>query len=537
MYAIDLFCGAGGFSEGITQAGFHIVFSSDISEHVMKTYKNRHEELGLKQGYNTHFALRDISELTGKNILDTVNSLDYFKGKELNEIDAIFGGPPCQGFSRAGRRDKNDPRNMLFKQYVRVISEIVPKYVVMENVEGFMDTRLDNFIGVSKKKYAKGTLVSEILKKELTLIGYTVLNPRLLDSSNYGVPQRRLRAVFIAHREDVQPPAYPAPTTGDEESKVKIWQALCDLKLTNKRKEKNQQKITEYIQASQRGRTPHLETKMPIPLSGKLENCETSRHTHAVMQRFALYDFGESTGNVEKKILEKGFNVDKYQHLFWECVFVANREYNIQLLDSIFKKVHPEIQPIDLEEHEKMISSLLNKLTNILIGDFANSKNIEQDLNKKLKRLKVNSVPLEEMKQIYHQFISECNKEISPATIKQKFKKQQFDDDLMECLLTKKNTRSRLHPDRVSPTMLTLPDDFISPYEDRILSVREMARLQSFDDSFKFLGKRTTGGTQRKKDVPQYTQVGNAVPPLLAFAIAKEIYKALIKEEQLVKQQ
>ena len=72
-----------------------------------------------------------------------------------------------------------------------------------------------------------------------------------------------------------------------------------------------------------------------------------------------------------------------------------------------------------------------------------------------------------------------------------------------------------------------MPDDYISPFENRIFSVREMARLQSFDDSFEFLGKRTTGGDRRKMEVPQYTQVGNAVPPLLAKAIATEIMKVL----------
>lgn len=81
--------------------------------------------------------------------------------------------------------------------------------------------------------------------------------------------------------------------------------------------------------------------------------------------------------------------------------------------------------------------------------------------------------------------------------------------------------------------MVTLPDDFIHPFFNRILTVREMARLQSFDDSFQFLGKRTTGGSMRAKETPQFTQVGNAVPPLLAKAIATEAMKAIkLGEEQ-----
>lgn len=96
-----------------------------------------------------------------------------------------------------------------------------------------------------------------------------------------------------------------------------------------------------------------------------------------------------------------------------------------------------------------------------------------------------------------------------------------------DILLTKKNIRVRLDENAPSNTVLTLPDDYINPWEPRILTVREMARLQSFDDSFEFLGKRTTGGLRRRVEVPQCTQVGNAVPPLLAKAVAMEIRKVL----------
>ena len=93
--------------------------------------------------------------------------------------------------------------------------------------------------------------------------------------------------------------------------------------------------------------------------------------------------------------------------------------------------------------------------------------------------------------------------------------------------MTKKNVRQRWDPTEPSATVVTIPDDYINPWEARTLSVREMARCQSFDDSFEFLGKRTTGGLKRRTEVPQYTQVGNAVPPLLAKAIADEIMRVL----------
>lgn len=87
-------------------------------------------------------------------------------------------------------------------------------------------------------------------------------------------------------------------------------------------------------------------------------------------------------------------------------------------------------------------------------------------------------------------------------------------------LASKKNIQMRLHGDMPAPTILTTPENYIHPQENRIPTVRELARIQSFKDSFVFLGKRTTGGLQRQHECPQYTQVGNAVPPLLAKHIA-----------------
>ena len=113
-YAVDLFCGAGGCSEGLIQAGFHILFSSDISEMAGRTYMNRHEQLGLIQGKNTWFERADIKDLTGEIILKRISQLDIFRGKKVPKIDLMIGGPSCQGFSRAGRRDKSDLRNILF---------------------------------------------------------------------------------------------------------------------------------------------------------------------------------------------------------------------------------------------------------------------------------------------------------------------------------------------------------------------------------------------------------------------------------------
>lgn len=439
--AIDLFCGAGGMSEGILQAGFHIAFSSDINEYVEKTYTHRHEQLGLIQGYNTFFHRSDIRELNGEFILNAIQELEIYKNKELPEIDAIFGGPPCQGFSMAGRRDRNDPRNMLFKEYLRVINEIKPKYVVMENVEGFRNTRLDGFIGVTGIQYADDTLVPELLQNELTEIGYNTLEPQILDSSNYGVPQRRRRAIFIAYRNGENEPSYPEATTPNENQKVKVIDAIGDLIVDDNTRIKLNLKETKYQRDSKLGRTKTILGKN-VPSDGIIHNHELARHSKAVQERFSLYKEGESVNSLISRIMIEGLDLTKYPNLLEECSKKLSEQYSTQ--------------------------------------------------------------------------------EIIEA-----FQNNNINETFIEALLTKKSNRFRYTSNNVSPTVVTLPDDYLVPFENRIPTVREMARLQSFDDSFVFLGKRTTGGQRRKVEVPQYTQVGNAVPPLLSRAIATEIKKAI----------
>ncbi|SEJ39704.1 DNA cytosine methyltransferase [Paenibacillus polymyxa] len=442
--AIDLFCGAGGMSEGILQAGFHIVFSSDINEDVERTYTNRHEQLSLKQGVNTFFHRSDIRELESDFIRSAIKSLEIFKGRtNMPTIDAIFGGPPCQGFSRAGQRKKDDPRNMLFKEYLRIINDIRPSYVVMENVEGFTDTRLDGFIGVKDKLYPDNSLVPEILKEEFIEIGYRHLEPRILDASDYGVPQRRKRVIFIAYLEDKPVPSYPEAITPNEEDKITVQDAIADLIISTNRV----REFSQYQKESIKGRTLTVEGT-PVPHFGEIYNHDVSRHNALIMERFSLFKEGESTSMLVKRLLDEGLDLENYPLLFRECTV---------------------------------------KLEGVLTQ--------EQILNK--------------------------------------FREKEIDEVMLEALLTKKSNRFRLSRNGTAPTMVTLPDDFLTPFENRIPTVREMARLQSFDDSFVFLGKRTTGGPRRKVEVPQYTQVGNAVPPLLARAIASRIIAAIEAEVHL----
>lgn len=437
-YAIDLFCGAGGCSEGLIQAGFHILFSSDISEMVEVTYKNRHTQLGLIQGKNTWFERADIRNLTGQRIHECISMLDIFRDKEVPEIDLMIGGPSCQGFSRAGRRDKSDPRNMLFGEYVRVINEIKPKYIVLENVEGFVDMQFIGYKGITGIEYADGSVTPDILRSELNEIGYDSLEPRILNAANYGVPQRRNRIIFIGYRKGLTPPEYPEPTVLPEDH-LTLIDALGDLISVAKIRKKVCPDYTKYQLDSINGRTPDINGNV-IHSNNVVKNNEYSKITPVVEERFSLFKEGETGTSIKKRVMEFGIDISKKPALINLCS-----------------------KGLGLSEEE---------------------------------------------------------------TIRH-YKKGKVSKEDAELLLTKKNIRQRWRGDQPSATVVTIADDYISPWEPRTFSVREMARLQSFDDSFEFLGKRTTGGLKRRVEVPQFTQVGNAVPPLLAKAVAQEIIKVL----------
>ncbi len=432
---VDLFCGAGGMSEGILQAGFDIAFSSDINEQVEVTYKARHKQLGHIQGVDTYFHRGDIKELTGDFIIEKIKGLEKYKDFESIHVDAIFGGPPCQGFSRNGeRKGPDDPRNFLFREYVRVIRELLPDYVVMENVEGFTDTKLEGFVGLTGKQYfGKESLAPNLLTSELSMAGYHVLKSRILDASEYGVPQSRHRAIFIAYRDGVTEPSYPQPTHLGN-NKVTVLDAIGDLMVGP-----NARRPSAFARDSINGRTPHAETGKPIA-SRISKNTELSKLTPVVIERFSLYEQGEPTSMLRKRIIKNGIDLRQKPALLALCA----DSLGISLEEAFERFNRPNLAPEDVS-----------------------------------------------------------------------------------ILLTKKNVRTRLDANDTSPTVVTIADDYIHPIEDRTFSVRELARLQSFDDSFEFLGKRTTGGLRRRVEVPQYTQVGNAVPPLLAKAIALEIMKAI----------
>lgn len=193
---IDLFSGAGGLSLGFEQAGFDIAAAVEIDPIHCAVHKYNFP--------NSMTICASVAKLTGKEI--------RLKGKLGNrEIDCVFGGAPCQGFSMIGKRILEDPRNHLVSHYVRLVGELRPKYCVFENVKGLT-------IGNHKK------FLDELIEA-LNHTDYNVLLPyRVLNAVDYGVPQDRRRLFLIGARKDQVLPVYPKPT-----NQVSVIDAIGDL--------------------------------------------------------------------------------------------------------------------------------------------------------------------------------------------------------------------------------------------------------------------------------------------------------------------
>lgn len=174
---IDFFCGAGGLSLGFGLEGYQIDLANDYEEVCIETFKFNHPE--IKE-----------DRIISADIREIVNHIEHYIH---NEIDVVMGGPPCQGFSSANQqRIIDDPRNELYKYFIKAIEKIAPKFVVMENVRGMLP-------------YAKQIIEDyNNIKIKIGKRTYTYKTEcKVLVSDNFGVAQKRERLIFIAIREDI----------------------------------------------------------------------------------------------------------------------------------------------------------------------------------------------------------------------------------------------------------------------------------------------------------------------------------------------
>lgn len=199
---IDLFCGAGGLSEGFRQTGYQVLLGSDIDPTFGETFSKSHT--------GAAFLAKPIQSLSSAEILTLT-------GLAKGQLDVLVGGPPCQGYSVYNHgRGEHDPRAGLFREYLRIVRDLAPKWLVMENVTGLLSI-------------SGGQLIRTIAD-EIGKLGYAV-EWRVLRAEDYGVPQERRRVVFVANRIGA-PILYPEIAYGEGlKPFTTIWDAIGDLPL------------------------------------------------------------------------------------------------------------------------------------------------------------------------------------------------------------------------------------------------------------------------------------------------------------------
>ena len=401
---IDLFAGCGGLSLGLMQAGWKGVFAIEKSVDAFETFRHNfcQKQSKLKFAWPSWLPCEAMS--TEDLLASYTDQLRELKGK----IDLISGGPPCQGFSSAGLRNPNDPRNELTREYIKIVKLVQPKYLLLENVRGFQLKFPD-----------KEVPYSETVKKTLESCSdfrYRVY-PSMLNASDFGIPQPRSRFIMIAIRDD-QP---------------------------------------------QLKRNPFAALKDALPHFREIRGL--NGHETGVSE--AISDLEIRTQKLKPSIDSSGFKQIKY----------GGRRR--------------------LTNYQKLMR-----------------RNVERNFEPNSLRL-VNHK--EEIRIRFQKILKECPRGVCLS----KEDREKFG--------MKKQFFTPLHPSKLARTVTTLPDDMIHYKEPRILTVRENARLQSFPDWFEFRGKYTTGGQRRKQECPRYTQVGNAVPPLMAEAIGEVLLSLFAK--------
>lgn len=383
---IDLFAGCGGLSLGLYQAGWHGVFAIEKNPCAFETLK-----YNLIDNKN-HF---DWPEWLPKEPLDILEVNKKYK-KELKKlrgtIDLVAGGPPCQGFSMAGKRVKDDVRNQLVFAYIDFIQMVRPKMILFENVKGFT-------YAFGKKDNPDAVPYSVLVVDQLKKMGYDV-SAQVIDFSEYGVPQRRKRFILVGVQKSIK------------------------------------QKASDFVKKLKENRESFLSER------------GLSKDT-AIID--AISDLLRANGTVPTPD-RKNFLSGVYGE--------TKSPYQVFMRQGIEGQI-PQSHSFARHGADKLAC--------------------------------------------YKKLLAEY-----PV------KGKRIDGKAREAWGIKQRGLFILDGKDVAPTITNMPDDYLHYLEPRIMTVRECARIQSFPDWYEFKSKYTTGGDQRKKEVPRYSQVGNAIPPLFA---------------------
>lgn len=605
---VDLFAGAGGFSEGFLQAYtddkyFDFRLASDINENCELTHRVRYNKM---LGLDTKFICQDImDESFLTNLLKEIGN---------QEIDVVTGGPSCQSFSLAGRRKKLDKRDDLFLGYLRVIKMLHPKYFVLENVKGI----LTKDEGRIKERILRGirsivddakmsllyNFLEEVLKPKMPAPLYYALYVRLCMETSTGSWEKQNEAFFNNLNQQLREVTKHLPYSISKSDKnvntIRHGLLLLEMKQQRDtiRKQVIQLKTNAHIDndAFKDDYNVVIETISDEQILEKtldaidnvatMENCSEEAIVLRKSLEILTSTFDECIEYIQEQLKDNTNLLTRLNGLVKEI-----RLYNIEeplVLHSadygvpqnrervVFigcrndQEIIREIPPTVTEEEKVKVYEAIWDLDMVDNGETATSYResqlISQYENTKITRA-IGGEPDDrgllfsewsKIGRLGHRFIFDeepfyvlnmdelknpkkyrrmelFNHQASQQneTVRERLKiiAERGDYDKAKTELKEKGLESQkrsyvvLNPLGQSPTVCTMSDDFIHYSAYRPMTVREMARLQSFDDSFVFQGKRQTGGNNRQKEIPQYTLVGNAVPPLMARAIANTLLK------------
>lgn len=604
---LDIFAGAGGFSEGFMQAYtqdkyYDFRLASDINENCELTHRVRYNKM---LGLDTDFLCQDIME---DSFLP--NLLQKLHGQE---IDVITGGPSCQSFSLAGRRKKLDKRDDLFYHYLKVIKVLRPKYFIMENVKGILTKdegrikerilREIRSIVDDMKMGELLTFLNDYLKPRMNASLFSCLSLKISMETSIADMEKLYDAYFSNLDQQLKNVTKHLPYSISKSS-TSVNTIRHGLLLLRDKEQRNEirKQVIQLKTAAHVDNDTFVDAYNAIIETVSDENildniltavdavvqmgsgCEEDAQALKTSLEILTSTFDECIDFVRERLSD-----DPKRLGFLENLLKGIRLYNIGeplvLLSSNYgvpqnrervvfigcrndQDLITEIPAtVKDEDKVKVYEALwdLNMVGNgevatkyttpTLIKEYEPSKRLRgvqgepeenghlfSEWSKEgrlghrftfdeepfyvlsLKDLNVNGA---------HQHMELFNHQTSKQneTVRERLqiiaKHKDYDEAKAELkekgLESQKRNYVVLNPLGQSPTVCTMPDDFIHYSAYRPMTVREMARLQSFDDSFVFQGKRQTGGNNRQKEIPQYTLVGNAVPPLMARAIADTI--------------
>lgn len=409
----------------------------------------------------------DAGRLVG--LLETIKK-DHPKifRRRFGEVDLLAGGPPCQSFSLAGKRQRDHPRNRLFESFVAVARLVRPKVVLFENVLGI--TR--PFIDESGDEWHPWHEVCRAFR----IAGYLPI-PSLVNAADFGVPQSRQRFIMLAVEERFAEKLKSSAPDNDG-----LREAFRRAKTCYDEPSDDRELIFR----------PELDIDKGLWPSPLFPWPATREQNAKVTVRSAIEDL---------MALEK-------KQVFTQGTY--SKRLDLQL------KRPRGIQAADLPMNHGVRSHGPRTIARFrVLRVLAKAGFWAKSMGEVIRR----------SDEAVNLLVGKALVVISPDGGYVERKHATLDDviDLIADLSSSKNVQKCLNPDKPAGAQLSIPDDSIHWAKDRVLTIREMARIQSFPDWFVFRSKETTGGSARAYEVPQYTQVGNAVPPLLACAFGKSI--------------